>query len=382
MQIGFFADMYTPHVSGVTNYIRLYKREFERLGHEVHVLTYGNRDHEDDEPNVVRSSGLPWLRTGWNIPGPVSSEAERVMKHLDVAHAHHPFVSGRIARRCHPRAALVFTNHTRYDIYSDTYAPFVPRGIRHSIVRNNLRGFYESCDAVLAPSPEIAEWIKSWIGYGKPVTFRNVIDVAPFAEPAKPRRKTDFGFSEDDVVVVYLGRVSEEKNMGLLVDSFVRAAAQRPELALLVIGDGPSRVASQKRLAELGMEKRARFLGMTAYEQVPDIMAAGDMFATASVSESYPLVVMEAAAAGLPAVGVRSPGVGEVILDGETGLLTTEDARSFSGALARIAADAKLRATLSAQAREAAARHDIKPAAERMLGLYTAILEGRGRQVS
>lgn len=377
MRIGMFADMYTPHVSGVTNYIRLYKREFERLGHEVHVLTYGNQDYEDRERNVVRSPGLPFFRTGWQVPGPVSRDAERIMRNLDIAHAHHPFVSGRVALRCHPRAAVVFTNHTRYDLYARTYAGWVPAALSDRFVRGRLGSFYKEVDAVLAPSPEIAGWLSDWASYDDATVFHNVIDVEQFASPSAPMTREALGFSADDVVVAYLGRVAEEKNMGLLVDSFVRASARVPQLALMVIGDGPARSAAERRLAEMGLAKRSRFLGMLDYERCPDALAVADIFATASVSETYPLVVMEAAAAGLPTVGVMSPGVGEVVRDGETGLLTSEDARAFSGALARVASDRALRDKLASGARAAADSHDIRPAAEKLIALYERLIAAR-----
>lgn len=382
MRIGMFADMYTPHVSGVTNYIRLYKREFERLGHEVHVLTYGSRGHADDELRVTRSPGLPFFGTGWQLPGPVSAEARAVMRSLDVAHVHHPFVSGPVALRHCPQAASVFTNHTRYDVYAKHYAGWLPGSIAEDFARGRLGRFYRSLDAVLAPSPEIASWLSEWTGFDDAIVFRNVIDVEQFSQPVAPMSRAELGFSDADVVVAYLGRMAEEKNMALLVDAFVRASARVPELAMVLIGDGPSRAASERRLAEAGLAERVRFLGMVDYEDCPDVLAAADLFATASTSETYPLVVMEAAAAGLPTLGVRSAGVGEVVRDGETGLLTAEDASVYTDALVRLATDSELRTRLAEGARTAAREHDIRPAAERMIALYESLIARRAGEVA
>ena len=73
-----------------------------------------------------------------------------------------------------------------------------------------------------------------------------------------------------------------------------------------------------------------RLNGLTPYDEVPDFLAAADVFATASTSEVHPLVVMEAMAAGLPAIGIHSPGVGDIIDDGITGFLTNPDAEEFA----------------------------------------------------
>jgi glycosyltransferase involved in cell wall biosynthesis len=110
------------------------------------------------------------------------------------------------------------------------------------------------------------------------------------------------------------------------------------------------------------------------YERVPDAVACGDVFVTASVSETYPLVVMEAAAAGMPALGVRSPGVGEIIEHDVTGLLVGEDETELADAMLRLASDARLRERLSSGAREHSGRFDIRCRADELLGIYERLI--------
>ncbi|HET6498995.1 MAG TPA: glycosyltransferase, partial [Coriobacteriia bacterium] len=164
MRIGMFADMYKPHVSGVTNYISLYKRRFEELGHEVWVFTFGRTDHEDDEPNIVRSPAIPWGDTGWQAGLTLAPEVTRIIPTLDIAHVHHPFLSGRIAlKHCRPaHIPIVFTSHSRYDVYSDIYASFVPKTVRHRFVREYLNRFTSDVDLTIAPSRGIVEWLAAF----------------------------------------------------------------------------------------------------------------------------------------------------------------------------------------------------------------------------
>ncbi len=62
MRIGMMADLYKPHISGVTNYISLSKKHLETLGHEVYIFTFGGEDYADNEPNIIRSQGFPsWI---------------------------------------------------------------------------------------------------------------------------------------------------------------------------------------------------------------------------------------------------------------------------------------------------------------------------------
>jgi len=375
MRIGMFADMYKPHLSGVTNYISLYKQRFEALGHEVFVFTYGNTDHIDDEPNIVRSPAFAWGKTGWQVGLALSREARELIPTLDVAHVHHPFVSGRIALRYAKPAGIpvVFTNHTRYDIYSDAYARFFPRGFRMSFLKANLHSFAEKIDLVISPSPGIKQWLSDFGITDDAVLLSNCVDTEPFLHPAHVRDRTEFGFAQDSVVFCYLGRIGPEKNLGLLVDAFIRAAEADSRVALLLLGDGPGRGEAQERLWAHGLTDRVQFAGLTPYALVPEMIAAADVFVTASVSEVHPLVVMEAMAAGLPAIGIVSPGVGDIIVDGETGFLTAEDPREFSARMIELARDDELRSRMSHASRDAAAGYDVRIMADRMLELYRSV---------
>ncbi len=373
MRIGMFADMYLPHVSGVTNHISLYKRALEDAGHEVWLFTWGDSDHDDIEPRVVRSPALPYGDTGWNVSLGLSREARGIIRTLDVAHAHHPFASFLAARSS--GAPTVFTNHTRYDLYSDTYAGWIPSAIRHSAIRTYLTWLGSRASLTISPSAEISHWLA---GFGVPaertVVLPNAIDTAPFLSPQSPVTRESLGIAEDAFLLAYVGRIAHEKNIGLLLESFTRAAAADPRLALALIGDGPANDLARTIVSDAGLDDRVRFLGMMPYSEVPGVLAAADAFVTASVSEIYPLVVVEACAAGLPVVGVRSPGVGEIVTDRVSGLLCSEDAAELSDALCALACDDSLHAQLREGALDVAAAHDITESAARLAALYESVV--------
>ncbi len=381
MRIGMFADMYKPHISGVTNCIALHKHRLEELGHEVFVFTFGNRGYHDGEPNVIRSWGLEVGDTGYQFGIDYSATAKQLIQTLDVAHVHHPFVSGRLAlKHCGPAdIPVVFTNHTRYDLYSDTYAWFLPRKMRMSYLKSYLADFAEEVDLVIAPSPGVAEWLETFGVTTRAIVVPNAVDTEPFARPSAPRSKSDLGFPSDATVMVYLGRVGREKNIDMLIDAFEAAIERCPDLHLLVLGDGPEREDAEKSAAKRGLGERTVFAGATPYELVPDHLAACDFFVTASVSEVHPLVVLEAAAAGLPTVGVRSPGVGDIVVEGVSGLLADNDTESLARRIEDVACDADTRRRLSSGARDEAARYDIRLLADEMLDLYRRVID-RARQ--
>lgn len=382
MKIGLFIDMYLPHVSGVTNHVRLYKRHFEDMGHEVFLFTFGDMDYSDDEPNVIRSKGLPWGETGWRMALSFSPEVRAIIPTLDVAHVHHPFQSGVLALGLCRRhdIPLVMTNHTRYDLYGAEYAGYVPEALRDAFIKTSLRNIMGRSQLVIAPAASIAEWLAEYCGLDSVTVVPNGIDVERFADPAERVSREELGFAEDDVVLCYTGRLGPEKNTPYLASEFARARERFPRLKLLVVGDGPSRSEAEGVLTADGVAGCARFVGMQPYERIPAYLAAADAFVTGSVSEVHPLVVLEAMSAGLPVIGVHSPGISDTVEVGVSGLLA--DA-SVPGALAEqigaLAADSELRRRLSAGARAAADAYALPRTADVVLEHYEALVSVNAR---
>ena len=380
MRIGFFADMYLPHVSGVTNHITLAKRYLEDRGHEVTVFTFGKPEAGDAEHNVVRSPGMPWGGTGWRLATGFSAETRRLAPKLDIAHVHHPFQSGRLVAPIAHRHGipLVFTNHTRYDLYSDSYARLFPRAARYGYVRGALHGFADRCDEVIAPSETIAEWLLRFAGVVADDVIPNGVDTAAFASPKTPLTREALGFAPQDVVFCYVGRLGPEKGTRPLAEEFAHACAVSPRARLLVIGDGPARRDAEIAIAAAGFSERARFVGMVPYEHVPDYEAAADVFVTASVTEVHPLVVLEAMAAGLPVIGVRSPGISDTVEDGVSGLLAPDATPgSLAERIALIAGDDALRTRLARGARKSSTSYTLENTVGRVLLRYEELLGAR-----
>ena len=386
MRIGMFVDMYKPYLSGVTNHVSLHKRQFEEAGHEVYVFAFGNRRYADDEPHVVRSAGVGIAGTGAQIGLAFSAKARGIIHTLDVAHVHHPFVSGRLVLQAvRPlNIPVIFTNHSRYDLYSDAYAGFLPRSLRYGYLSRYLDRFCGSCDLVIVPSPGIEQWLEDLGIGGRLAMLPNAVDTRPFREPTAPLTKSALGFPDDAVLVAYVGRLSSEKNVGVLADAFIRAAGTEPSLHMLLIGDGNSTEDTRTALTAAGLADRVRFTGALPYERIPDHCAAADLFATASVSEVHPLVVIEAMAAGLPVLGVHSPGISDTVEDGETGLLVPSDgdvAEALAERMRLIAQDGGLRARLGERAAVVAeTRYDIRQSNALLLEHYERLIEEKRRR--
>ncbi len=376
MRIGMLADVYKPHVSGVTHFISLNKRAMEAAGHKVFVFTFGDLDYEDDELNVIRSPGLPMADTGYYLGLRYSSQARRKVRTMDVVHVHHPFLSGRLALRyCRPYGIpIIFTNHTRYDLYARTYLPLVPEAISTALLQSYMPSFCRDVDLVIAPSMGVRRVLE---GLGVDVEIRvipNGVDLAPFLKPVEPVARSQLGVDPQDTLLVYVGRVAPEKNLHFLLRAFFGAHGAYPKSGLLIVGDGPELEHLKDFVARSGMDRAVRFTGLVDYGQLPRYLAAADAFVTASVTEVHPLSVIEALAAGLPVLGVESPGVGDTITDGENGLLAAHDLAAFTAKMVRLITDADLRQRLAAKARPSARRYDIQHTSAQLLALYEELI--------
>ncbi|MFO7586231.1 MAG: glycosyltransferase [Anaerolineales bacterium] len=379
MRIGMMADTYKPYMSGITNYIELNKRILEQAGNEVYVFTFGDTDHEDDERRVVRSPGLPLTDTGFYLSFQHNRKAKALIQSMDVVHVHHPFLSGRLALRyCPPlNIPIVFTNHTRYDIYAHTYLPGLPESITETLMETYMPNFCSAVDLVISPSPGMATVLRKFKVDAPIVVVPNGVEIERFKN-AQPLARADFDFKPEDLLLVYTGRLAPEKNLSFLLKAFIGVAQTVDNLHLLIVGDGPERKDLQERAKSSPVAANIHFTGKVPYEDLPGYLAMCDLFVTASLSEVHPLSVIEAMAAGLPALGIHSVGVGDTIQDNITGLLARDDLAAFTAKLTRLCLEKSLRKKMSVAARKEVERYDIQRTSQTMLGHYQRLIDENG----
>lgn len=379
MRIGMLADVYKPHVSGITQSISLTKRALEQLGHQVTVFTFGDLDYRDDEASVIRSPGLPLAETGYYFSFRYASAARRKLEAMDVVHVHHPFLSGRLALRyCRPLSIpVVFTNHTRYDLYAQAYLPGLPEQLGTTFLQAYLPSFCDAVDLVIAPSEGLREVLRGLGVRASIEVLPNGVDLALFREQVTPMSRAELSVPPEDVLLIYVGRLGPEKNLVSLVRAFVGAHAAYPKTSLVLVGDGPERDNLAHLVERNGLTGKVVFSGMVEYANLPRYLAAADLFVTASVTEVHPLSVIEAMAAGLPVLGIRSPGIEDTVIDGETGVLSTDDLPSFTAQMARLVAEEDTRKGMAGRARQGAVRFAIDKTSARLADRYERLLEHR-----
>jgi glycosyltransferase involved in cell wall biosynthesis len=175
--------------------------------------------------------------------------------------------------------------------------------------------------------------------------------------------------------LIAVGRLKAPKDFVTLVRAL--ALLPRDSFEALIVGDGPDRGTLETEVRQLGLEGRVRLAGER--HDVPDLLAAADVFVLSSVSEGLPVSVLEAMAAELPVVASRVGGLSELVVDGETGLLVPpRDADALAAALGRLVADPGLRREFGAAGRAyAESRFDQESFARAHVDLYARELARR-----
>jgi len=170
------------------------------------------------------------------------------------------------------------------------------------------------------------------------------------------------------VRVLAVGRLVGGKGFALLLDALHALVGRGHDVALTVVGDGPSRKHLHAQAARLGLGDRVEWVGALGQDEIRAAYARADVFCLPSFAEGVPVVLMEAMAMAVPVVATRIAGIPELIEDGASGLLVTP-ARSdeLADAIGRLVDDPALRARLGAAGRRAVVEgYDI--------GRWTAVL--------
>jgi glycosyltransferase involved in cell wall biosynthesis len=376
MKIGMMVDSYKPYVSGITNYVDINKRYFELAGHDVYVFTFGDLNYDDGEKNVIRSRGVPLSDSGFYLSMRYSRAAKKLLQTMDVIHVQHPFLSGRLALRYCRDIPIVYTNHTRYDLYAQAYLSMMPDEMSQRLLQAYMPSFCKAVDLVIAPSAGMEKVLRQLNVEGNIEVVPNGVDLKNFYT-AIPLSRAEFGYKEDDILLVYSGRIALEKNLPFLLKSFAGIAEALPKAQLLLLGSGVQLYEEEIRslIGDLNLSSRVRLAGRIAYDLLPSYLAMCDIFVTASVTEVHPLSVIEAMGAGLPVMGIQSVGVGDTVLDEVTGFLSTNDMAAYTAKLTRLCLDPGLRAQMGDSARKASSVYAIERATDILLKHYAKLVD-------
>jgi 1,2-diacylglycerol 3-alpha-glucosyltransferase len=380
------SDVYFPRVNGVSTSIATFRRELEARGHEVHLIAPDYGKGTDDERRIHRipSRRLPLdPEDRMMVSGHVHAMGDRLRAAgFDLVHIQTPFVAHRLGVRLSNELGVprVETYHTLFEEYLYHYVPLAPKELMRLLARRLARSQCNDLDGLVVPSSAMLDRLRD---YGV-ATHADIIPTGLEPESFEPGDgrgfRARYGIAPERPVLVYIGRVAHEKNIGFLLQVTARLRRDLPEVLLVVAGGGPALDRLRREAQALGIEGNVLFVGyLDRRKELPDCYRAGDVFVFASHTETQGLVLLEAMAQGVPLVALAKMGTRDVLRHGEGAWIAEDSVEDFAGRTAHLLADRTAASRLGAAGREYAARWAAGALAERMLGFYQAVCEGHRR---
>ncbi len=334
MRILMVSDVYFPRVNGVSTSIETFRRTLAAQGIEVRLVVprYGD---EAEESGVVRVAGRP-------IPGDREDRLVgwRAMQHAvlaaaqdcDLIHIQTPFIAHYAGLKAARKLGLpvVATYHTLFEEYLQHYAPFLPASWLKGQARAFSRRQCNALDAVVVPSTAMRQRLEAY-GVTTPLhVLPTGIPLAQFARGDGPAFRARHGIPVGQPVALFVGRVAHEKNIGFLLEALLHARRLRPEVLLVVAGEGPAMADLQAQVRALGLHGAVRFIGyLDRQRELPDCYAAADVFVFASRTETQGLVLLEAMAAGLPVIALAEMGTIDILAPGRGAFCPPAEPKGF-----------------------------------------------------
>lgn len=217
---------------------------------------------------------------------------------------------------------------------------------------------------------------------------RDVITIPNSIDPSRFRRRTSQGEARHRLglpagnypIVCGVGRLHPQKRFSDLVEAIFLLSKTRPDVMLVLAGEGPLRAELEQLAEERGIAMRVHFTGLL--DDVQPVYDAADIFALSSRWEGLPFVLLEAMAAGLPAVATRVSGVPEVVSHGETGLLIPpESPGALATALGTLLDSPPLRRSMgSAGALRVSQQYNEREMLRRTIDIYEELLANGGNR--
>lgn len=429
MRIGLFTDTYRPAQNGVVLVVDVTRRELEAMGHEVWVFAPSanifnqvtEADRHDDHLihfPTIRGAGFKEGQISVFFPPALLHKVKEL--DLDVLHF---FTAGEMALfACyaarHTGAILIGQHCTDTYEYSDSYrllkvgyaamCPLMAAAVQMTtkqklnfatlyafkrsddnwgkrLVSGMIALWYQACDHVIAVSEKSAQQLRM-IARNNDVTFN--LSVIPTGVN-KPKVATaaaikafreQFNIAPDDEVIVYFGRLGQEKNLAMLIPTIEKVLVKRPRAKLVYAGDWEYRAKLEKLAFESPARDRIVFVGRYDRSQIGILDAISKIYAFPSLTDTQGLAVTEAAYGGLPIV-LCDPLAPACFINGENGYVARNDPSDFANKIVKILSDKELYKRFSAKSRELAQDLTERRQTEKIVELYQQSLDDKEAKI-
>lgn len=371
MRVAIVTENFLPKLDGVTRTLAMTLDHLHRQGHRALVLGPAHSLRRYGGALVLRAPGIPlpfYPELRLSFP---PRRFNRALARFgpDVVHVVDPMMMGAAGIRW--AHSLGVPTLSSYHTNLATYCAHYGFAKLEEPTWRYRRHLHNQCALTLCPSPSTASQLIRR-GFQRVSVWPRGVDSALFRPD---RRSVDWRRAtagrDDTKIMLYVGRLSREKNLDLLAEAFARL--NRADTHLVLVGDGPARGDLERRLAG----RRVTFTGYLRGVQLATAYASADVFAFPSVTETFGQVVFEAMASGLPIVARDGEGVCDLVTHGVTGLLVpSDDAGEFASALNALLGDEDRRRCMGSSGRSVAERNTWERVLNRLVETYRDVSGG------
>ena len=378
MKIGLFTDTYSPQINGVAASVSILKEQLITYGHDVYIFTTTDPQTASDELNIYRLPSLPFVskrRIGLCILPRLKKLVRKL--NIELIHTHTEFPVGQYGRWVAKELniPMVHTMHTIYEDYTHFVAPGKLDFVAKSAAKRLTKSFCNSADEVIVPTDKTLQLLLSY-GVKKRISvIPTGIDLDKFSPSRHDSSdiqalKESFGILPEEKIILYIGRVSEEKNIAEVLRYVKQYMSQNTGVKFLIVGDGPERSTLEEQSKELAISDRVIFAGQRKWTEIARYYQLGDVFVTASKSETQGLTYIEALSAGVPVIAKSDPCIEGVVQSGINGY-TFEGQDDFLEAVSLVLGDDLFRKRLSDTAEQSVSRYSSHQYGCSVENLYT-----------
>jgi len=420
MRVAITSDLYYPMSNGVAVFAHNLAKGLAKQGHEVMVIcpSFTGKPHRTKRDGVttvyLRSIRFPFYpdqinavpegkkilkmkmprlayRHGLWITVDPYPELKKALKKFqpDVIHNQTAEMIAIAARRYAKKydVPMVSTGHAYPDNLTSQVKLLKPiKKPLDAILRTYMASFLKHSEYATMPTEMAIDDLvpKNRRRFNVTVEpLSNGVDLSQFT-PGKAAVKVlrKFKLEPDRLRVLYVGRVDPEKSIGNVVTAFAGVAEEVPEAELVIVGDGTDRRHLIDLARALGIEEKVKFPGRIMPPDVVEIYHSATVFATASETETQGIVLIEAAATGLPLVAVDAGAVRELCQNKKNGFLCKPgDIAGMAEALVKILQDADLQQKYGKKSLEISKKHDLNRTLKRFEEIYEEAITLKGKKV-
>ncbi|MFA6530641.1 MAG: glycosyltransferase [Candidatus Micrarchaeia archaeon] len=378
MNIAFFTDTYLPNTDGVVTLLLNYTRELEKRGHEVFIFSPGTQKQKEEnkDPHIYYFTSksfkpYPDYRIAvFNFFSPI-----QLMKDLkiDVIHSHGVATTGLAAIQSSKKLGIpaISTFHTLLPeaMHYLTNQPQL-KGMLQNVAWGYLSWYYSQFKKTTVPS-DFTRKILETHKVTNTVLLPGGVDSTRFNDSVSGEAaRKKYGIKKNVPVVLHLGRVALEKNIGMLIDSAPNVINLVPDVIFMIAGKGPAENYYKDIVKQKGLDGHFVFTGYVENELLPSVYACADTLAFPSSFDTQGLVVLEAMACGTPAVVRKGSAPSEFVIDGVNGQVFSDHFDFHE----KIISALKNKEKLEPNAVKTAKEFGIDIMTERLIDLYSSLL--------